>query len=66
MLKPGMKRTGIDQVCQAKLLDVPQSLKPWMRNDIEDQFTLNMYEPIDRVIDNFLFVQFEFAVLGGL
>lgn len=36
-----------------------QSLKIWMRNDVKNQIALDVDKPIERVVDNFFFVQIE-------
>ena len=64
VIKSGMYGTGIDQLRQAKLFDVPQSLKVGVFDKFECQFSRNGDKPINRVIYDFLFVDASAQVLG--
>ncbi len=57
MLKPGVNGARINQIGDAQLFNVPQALKPWVRNDVEDKITSDVDEAVERIVDNFLLVQ---------
>ena len=57
VLKAGVVRPRIDEICHPQLLNAAKPLKVWVRNDVEDQVALNMNEPVDRIVDDFLLVQ---------
>ena len=57
MVKPGMKGTGIYKISQAELFDPAQSLEVSVLYDVKYQITVYIYEPINRIIKNFLFIQ---------
>ena len=52
-----MKCTGINQLSESKLLYASQTLEVAMLDHIEDEIIWNINEAIDRIINNFLFVQ---------
>ena len=57
MVKTGMQSPRIDQMCHSQLFDIPQPLKIRMRNQIKYQGRWYSYEPVNRVIYYFLFIQ---------
>ena len=57
MMKTCVQSTGINQICEAKLLYSPQALKITMLNDVEDEIVGYIDESVNRIIKNFLFVQ---------
>jgi hypothetical protein len=60
MMKPGVQSARIDHIRKAELPDPAQALKPWMFNDVEDQFAGNIDESIDGIIENFFLVHLYF------
>jgi hypothetical protein len=52
VLKARVICTGIDKICETKLLYIPQSLKPLMFNEVKDKIARNAYESIYRIIYN--------------
>jgi hypothetical protein len=50
MLKPSMGRTGIDQMGQRKLVDMPQTLK-WPRINDLPLFRIQAGEDMNRITD---------------
>jgi hypothetical protein len=59
MLKTGMHCTRINVVAQSQLTDMSKPLKIRVRDDVKDQFTLDMDKTVNGIIDDFLFVQFD-------
>ena len=57
MMEPCVMRSGVNQLCQPKLFDPPESLKNGMLNDVKNQITFYSDETIDRIIKYFLFIQ---------
>ena len=57
MLKPRVDCPRVDQIGQAQLFYVAQSLKVRMGNDVEYQFTFDVNKSIQRIVNDFLFVQ---------
>jgi len=57
VLKAGMESARVDKVGKSELLDVPQTLEVRMRNNIEDQLTFDVNKAVERIINDFLFVQ---------
>ena len=51
VLKAAVICAGINEAGKAQLLDVPETLKPGMLNEIEDKISRNAYETIDRIVD---------------
>jgi hypothetical protein len=52
-----VNRSGIDQVRDAKLFDVAKTLKPWVGNNVKYQLAFDMNKPVQRIVNDFLFVQ---------
>lgn len=52
-----MESARVDKVGKSELLDVPQTLEVRMRNNIEDQLTFDVNKAVERIINDFLFVQ---------
>jgi hypothetical protein len=47
-----VKRTRVNKVCQAKLLDPPEPLKIGMVNEIVNNFERDGYETVNRVVED--------------
>ena len=56
-MKTGVQRAGIYQVGHAQLLDIPQTLKVRVFNQIEHQLGWYTDKSVNRVVYNFLFIQ---------
>ena len=57
MVKTGMQRAGVNQVCHAQLFDVSQPLKIWVLYQVENQVGGDADEAVNRVVYYFLFIQ---------
>ncbi|SRR6267154_4587667 len=57
VMKSGMHRPGINKVAYTQLPDETQSLNIRMSDQVEDQGTGDGNKSIDRIVDNFVFVQ---------
>jgi hypothetical protein len=55
MMESGMQSTRINERGQSELLDTSQPLKPGMVNHCQNQGVIDGDEPIQRVIDDFIF-----------
>lgn len=60
MVKSGVQSARINQASEAQLSDPPKSLKEGVFYDLKDQITGYRDEAIDRIIDDFIFVDFQF------
>ena len=56
MVKPGVDGSRVDQLSEAKLSDVSHSLKKWMLDQIENQFTFDRDKPVYRVVNDLILV----------
>jgi hypothetical protein len=56
MLKAGMGGTRINKTGEAQLFDPSQALQVRMLEQIEDEISGDDDEPMNRIIDNFAFV----------
>ena len=61
-MKAGVLRAWVNQIAEAKLLDVPKPLKIRMLDQIIDQLAADGDEPVNGVVDDFLFVHERFKV----
>ncbi len=57
MMKPGMQSARVNKIAEAQLFYIPQPLKVRMLNQVMDQITLYGDESVDRVVNDFLFIQ---------
>lgn len=57
MLESAVVCSRVDEACQAKLPYIPQSLEPRILNEIKNKIARNVYESINRVVDNLSFVR---------
>jgi len=53
MLKTAVCGSGVDKTCQAELFNVPQSLKPWMGDNIENYVARDSDKSVNRIVNNF-------------
>jgi hypothetical protein len=56
MLKARMISSRINEVCYAKLFDIPKPLEPWMLNEVKYEITRDAYKTINRIVNNFSLV----------
>jgi len=57
MVKTGMQRAGVNQVRHAQLFDIAQTLKVRMLNKVKYQLGRDTDEPVNRVVNDLLFIQ---------
>src|SRR4051794_31839598 len=57
MVKACMYRSWINKIANSQLPNEPQALKIGMGDQIKDQCTGDGNKSIDRIVDNFVFVQ---------
>ena len=56
MLKSGVICSRINEVSYTKLFDISQPLEPGMFNEVKYKIARDAYESINRVINNFAFI----------
>ncbi len=50
MLKPAVRRPGIDKACKTQLLYIPQTLEPGVLNDIIDKIPGDADKSVNRIV----------------
>jgi hypothetical protein len=56
VLEPAVVCGRIDKACKTELSDIPQTLEPWVLNEIKYQVARDAYEAINRIVDQLSFV----------
>jgi hypothetical protein len=58
MLKSAVIGTGINKICKAQLLDVPEALKPGMLNNIKNNVARYTDKSIYRIVYDLALIDF--------